>query len=101
MPNPTLKKVQEGQQLARAIYKPFTIEEINKKMAEMLRPEGMQTPVEFVFQTIEGLHAACPNHQGDWYFTGKYPTPGGNRLVNQAFVNLVEKRNGELLMFNV
>lgn len=91
----------EQDNCVRAIYKPFTIEEINKKMAEMLRPEGMRTPVEFVFQTIEGLHAACPNHQGDWYFTGKYPTPGGNRLVNQAFVNLVEKRNGELLMFNV
>ena len=91
----------EQDNCVRAIYKPFTIEEINKKMAEMLRPEGMQTPVEFVFQTIEGLHAACPNHQGDWYFTGKYPTPGGNRLVNHAFVNLVEKRNGEMLMFNV
>jgi amidophosphoribosyltransferase len=47
----------------------------------------MQAPVEFVFQTIEGLHAACPEHQGDWYFTGHYPTPGGNRLVNQAFVD--------------
>ncbi|MBP5514944.1 MAG: amidophosphoribosyltransferase [Bacteroidaceae bacterium] len=84
----------EQDNCVRAIYKPFTIEEINKKMAEMLRPVGMQTPVEFVFQTIEGLHAACPNHQGDWYFTGKYPTPGGNRLVNQAFVNLVEESNG-------
>ncbi len=69
-----------------AIYEPFSIEDINRKMAEMLRPAGMQAPVEFVFQTIEGLHAACPEHQGDWYFTGHYPTPGGNRLVNQAFV---------------
>ena len=73
-----------------AIYKPFSIEEINQKMAEMLRPAGMQAPVEFVFQTIEGLHAACPDHQGDWYFTGRYPTPGGNRLVNQAFVKYKE-----------
>ncbi|MBP3744125.1 MAG: amidophosphoribosyltransferase, partial [Prevotella sp.] len=58
---------------------------------EMLRPAGMQAPVELVFQTIEGLHAACPEHRGDWYFTGNYPTPGGNRLVNQAFVRYMEK----------
>ena len=75
------------------IYKPFSIEEIDKKMAEMLRPSGMQAPVEFVFQTIEGLHAACPDHQCDWYFTGHYPTPGGNRLVNQAFVRLTEQQH--------
>ena len=75
-----------------AIYKPFTIEEINQKMAEMLRPAGMQAPVEFVFQTIEGLHAACPDHQGDWYFTGHYPTSGGNRLVNQAFVKYIKEK---------
>jgi len=65
-------------------------------MAEMLRPAGMQAPVEFVFQTIEGLHAACPEHQGDWYFTGHYPTPGGNRLVNQAFVKYRENTNSPL-----
>ena len=75
-----------------AIYKPFTVDDINRKMAEMLRPAGMQAPVEFVFQTIEGLHAACPEHQGDWYFTGNYPTPGGNRLVNLAFVKYRENR---------
>ncbi len=74
-----------------ALYKPFTVDDINRKMAEMLRPVGMQAPVEFVFQTIEGLHAACPDHQGDWYFTGQYPTPGGNKLVNEAFVNYVEQ----------
>ncbi|MBR4242667.1 MAG: amidophosphoribosyltransferase [Bacteroidaceae bacterium] len=76
-----------------ALYKPFTVEDINRKMAEMLRPADMQAPVEFVFQTIEGLHAACPNHPGDWYFTGDYPTPGGNRLVNQAFVNYIDAIN--------
>ena len=74
-----------------AIYEPFSIEDINGKMAEMLRPEGMQAPVELVFQTVEGLHAACPEHRGDWYFTGHYPTPGGNRLVNQAYVRYIEK----------
>ena len=80
------KPAAEQRNCVSAIYEPFCIEDINGKMAEMLRPAGMQAPVEFVFQTIEGLHAACPEHQGDWYFTGHYPTPGGNRLVNQAFV---------------
>ena len=60
-------------------------------MVEMLRPEGVDTPIEFVFQSIEGLHTACPHHSGDWYFTGDYPTSGGVRLCNQAFVNYIEK----------
>ena len=64
---------------------------IDKKIVELLRPKDMQTPVELVFQSIEGLHNACPNHPGDWYFTGHYPTPGGIRLVNNAFVEYVEK----------
>ena len=72
------------------IYAPFTTEQIDRKIVEMLRPEGMQTPVELVFQSIEGLHRACPDHPGDWYFTGEYPTPGGVRLCNGAFVNYVE-----------
>ncbi len=84
------KPAAEQSNCVRAIYEPFSIEEINSKMAEMLRPAGMQAPVEFVFQTIEGLHAACPDHRGDWYFTGHYPTPGGNRLVNQAFVRYMK-----------
>ena len=75
----------------RAIYAPFTVEDINRKIVEMLLPEGMQTPIELVFQSIEGLHTACPNHPGDWYFTGRYPTPGGMRLCNEAFVNYIEK----------
>ncbi len=75
----------------RNIYEPFSVEEINTKIVEMLRPEGMQSPVELVFQSIEGLHHACPNHPGDWYFTGHYPTPGGIRLCNNAFVNYVEQ----------
>ena len=81
----------EQRNCVSALYKPFTVDDINRKMAEMLRPVGMQAPVEFVFQTIEGLHAACPDHQGDWYFTGQYPTPGGNKLVNEAFVKYVEQ----------
>ena len=74
----------------RDIYKPFTVEEINNKIVEMLRPENMNTPVEIVFQSIEGLHKAIPNHKGDWYFTGNYPTQGGIKLVNQAFVRFVD-----------
>ena len=74
----------------RRIYEPFTIEEINRKIVEMLRPEGMQAPIELVFQSIDGLHHACPAHPGDWYFTGHYPTPGGIRLCNEAFVNFIE-----------
>ena len=77
----------------RRIYEPFSVEEINMKIAEMLRPKGMETPIELVFQSIEGLHTACPNHHGDWYFTGHYPTPGGIRRVNEAFVNWYENRN--------
>ena len=75
----------------RNIYAPFSVEDINRKIVEMLRPEEMQSPVELVFQSIEGLHEACPKHPGDWYFTGHYPTPGGIRLCNGAFVNYVEK----------
>ena len=75
----------------REIYAPFSVEEINAKIVEMLRPEGMRAPVELVFQSIAGLHLACPDHTGDWYFTGHYPTPGGTRLCNKAFVDYVEQ----------
>lgn len=75
----------------RVIYAPFTVDELNRKIVEMLCPEDIQTPIELVYQSIDGLHKACPNHPGDWYFTGHYPTKGGIRMVNQAFVNYVEK----------
>ncbi|MBQ6208537.1 MAG: amidophosphoribosyltransferase [Prevotella sp.] len=81
----------------RAIYEPFSVEEINRRMVDMLRPQGMRTPIDLVFQSIEGLHKACPNHAGDWYFTGYYPTDGGVRMVNRAFVDYVEnvmEKNG-------
>ena len=86
------KPKEEMHNRVRAIYEPFSVEEINRKIVEMLRPEDMQAPVELVFQSIEGLHHACPKHPGDWYFTGHYPTPGGTRLVNQAFVNYIDKQ---------
>lgn len=72
------------------IYKPFTQDEVSVQIAKMLTPNEVDCEVQLVYQTIEGLHKACPNHTGDWYFTGNYPTPGGNRLVNKAFINYYE-----------
>ena len=72
------------------IYKPFTPEEISDKISEQLTPEGMNAEVKIVFQTVENLHVACPENNGDWYFTGDYPTPGGNKVVNTSFINYVE-----------
>ncbi len=74
----------------KEIYQPFTDEQIAKKIAELLTPSDVSTPIEIVFQKITGLHNACPNFRGDWYFTGNYPTPGGNKLVNSAFINFIE-----------
>ncbi len=87
------KSKEDMENAVRAVYEPFTVEEINRKIVEMLTPDGMTTPVEIVFQSIEGLHTAIPNHRGDWYFTGHYPTPGGTRLCNQAFINYYESIN--------
>ena len=77
----------------KEIYAPFTPEEISKKIAELLTPEGINAEVEIIYQSIEGLHNACPNHKGDWYFTGKYPTPGGNKVANKSFLNYMEGKN--------
>lgn len=74
----------------KGIYKPFTAEEISAKIAEMLKTEDINAEVEVIYQSIEGLHKACPNNLGDWYFTGDYPTAGGRRVVNQAFINFYE-----------
>ena len=78
------------------IYAPFTQDEISAQIAQMLTPKEVSCDVELVYQTIEGLHTACPNHKGDWYFTGNYPTAGGNRLVNQAFINYYEGKEMHL-----
>ena len=77
----------------KEIYSPFKPEEISAKISELLTPKDMKAPVEIVFQSIENLHKACPNNLGDWYFTGNYPTPGGNKVVNKAFINWKEDRN--------
>lgn len=76
----------------KEIYEPFTYEQISKKIAELLSNGELGTPIEVVYQTVEDLHKACPKNRGDWYFTGNYPTPGGNRVVNTAFINFVEGR---------
>lgn len=74
----------------KEIYKPFTYEQVSKKISEIVTPKNMNAEVEVVYQTVGNLHKACPKHLGDWYFTGNYPTPGGNRVVNKAFVNYME-----------
>jgi len=78
----------------KEIYKPFKAEEVSKKIAELLKPDECIAEVEIIYQTIENLHKACPNDTGDWYFTGNYPTPGGNKVVNTSFINYVEGKDG-------
>jgi amidophosphoribosyltransferase len=77
----------------KEIYAPFTDQQVSDKIAELLTPKGIKAEVRIVYQTIEGLHEACPNHTGDWYFTGDYPTPGGNKVVSTSFINFIEGRN--------
>jgi amidophosphoribosyltransferase len=79
--------------VVRQVYASFTPQEISAKIAELITPEEVSVPVEVIYQSIEDLHDACPGNTGDWYFTGNYPTPGGNRVVNRAFINFMEKRN--------
>jgi len=76
-----------------ALYDLFTYDEINLKIGQMLKPKDLNIDVEIIFQTFEGLHKACPNHKGDWYFSGHYPTQGGNKIVNTAFINYMEKND--------
>ena len=82
------------QNFVRGIYQPFTPEQISKKIAAMLKHEDVHAEVDVIYQSIEGLYDACPHNQGDWYFTGNYPTPGGNRVANRAFMNYIEKQEG-------
>ena len=79
--------------VVRQLYKPFTTEEISDKIAQLITPSNIQIPVEVIYQTIEDLHECCPTNTGDWYFTGNYPTPGGNRVCNKAFLNYIEGVN--------
>ena len=77
----------------KEIYKPFTAEEISIKIAQLLKAKELKAEVEIIYQSIENLHLACPNHKGDWYFTGRYPTPGGNKVVNTSFINYIEGKD--------
>jgi amidophosphoribosyltransferase len=77
----------------KMIFEPFTADQISKKISEMLTPKGINAEVEIIYQSIQNLHKSCPKNLGDWYFTGNYPTPGGNRVVNQAFINFMEGKN--------
>jgi amidophosphoribosyltransferase len=88
-----LKPVDEIRNLVREIYKPFCTELISQKISSLLKSEDINAEVEIVYQSIEGLHEACPEHTGDWYFTGNYPTPGGNKVANQSYINYIEGIN--------
>ncbi len=92
------KELQRNNQLhtenvVRRLYKPFTLEQISDKIAQLITPKEVRIPVNVIYQTIESLHLACPTNTGDWYFTGNYPTPGGNRVCNKAFMNYIEGKN--------
>lgn len=84
---------EEIQNFVKEIYKPFTAHRISEKVSELLTPPIVKAKIEIIYQTIEDLHTACPNHTGDWYFTGNYPTPGGNKVVNKSFINYIEGKN--------
>jgi amidophosphoribosyltransferase len=77
----------------KEIYEPFTFEEVSAKIAQLLTPPNINAEVEIIYQTVENLHKSCPNNLGDWYLTGNYPTPGGNKVVNKAFINWMEGKN--------
>src|SRR5690606_40877456 len=77
----------------KEMYAPFSAEEISDKISEMLHPDSVKAELKIMFQTIENLHISCPENLGDWYFTGDYPTPGGNRVVNRAFMNFYEGKD--------
>jgi amidophosphoribosyltransferase len=92
------KELQRNNQLhtenvVKQLYSHFTAEELSAQIARLVTPPGLTIPVEVIFQSIENLHKSCPNNLGDWYFTGNYPTPGGNKVVNKAFMNYMEGKN--------
>lgn len=89
----TASKDKDVVNYVKEFYAPFTPDQISKKIAEILSPEGINAEVDIIYQTVESLHEACPKNLGDWYFTGDYPTPGGNRVVNRAFINFFEGKN--------
>lgn len=99
--NSVYKKAKEQEHLpkeqivnyVKEIYTPFTVQEVSDKISQLLTPPGIKSEVKIIYQLTEGLHKSCPNHLGDWYFTGDYPTPGGNKVSNKAFINYIEGKN--------
>jgi amidophosphoribosyltransferase len=83
-----------SENFVKKIYKQFSVDEISVKIGQMLRPEDVHAEIDLIYQSIEDLHSACPDNKGDWYFTGDYPTPGGNAVVNKAFMNYMEGKDG-------
>ena len=77
----------------KPIYDQFSAEEVSAKIAELVTADDITIPVEVIYQNLENLHEACPNHSGDWYFSGKFPTAGGNKVANRSFINFMEGRN--------
>jgi amidophosphoribosyltransferase len=92
--NAILSGREKEENFAKALYAPFTDEQISRKIAQIVRPKDLKADLEVIFQTVDNLHKACPNHSGDWYFTGDYPTIGGNGVVNKAFLNFMEGKVG-------
>ncbi|MEO6978185.1 MAG: amidophosphoribosyltransferase, partial [Mucilaginibacter sp.] len=84
---------EEVENYVKAIYEPFTDQEISDRIAQIITPKEIKAEVKVIYQTLDNLHKACPDHQGDWYFSGNYPTPGGNKVVNRAFANWMEGKN--------
>jgi amidophosphoribosyltransferase len=84
---------EEVENYVKAIYEPFTNEQISDRIAQIITPKDINAEVKVIYQTLENLHKACPDHAGDWYFSGDFPTPGGNKVVNRAFVNWMEGKN--------
>ncbi len=85
--------IEKIENVVKKIYEPFTNDEISERITQLLRPHNIKAETKIIYQTVENLHQACPNHLGDWYFTGNYPTPGGNRVVNKAFINYIDGNN--------
>ena len=95
------KKSDQMVNYVKEIYGQFSEQQVSDKIAEMLTPDGTKAEVKILYQTIEGLHQACPNHKGDWYFSGNYPTPGGNKVVNDAFINFIEGSENKTYQFKL
>jgi amidophosphoribosyltransferase len=89
---------EKAENYVKAIYEPFTDQEISDRIAKIITPKGTKAEIKVIYQTLDNLHTACPDHLGDWYFSGDYPTPGGNKVVNRAFVNWMEGKNQRAYM---